>query len=425
LSATDAVELLSSALSKSGYALLRNGRILTIASRENNRTADLAVVVGNNPQEVAKSDEAEIRLIPVRYVNASQLVGNLNVLLPPSASLSVNESANALILVATKTDVRRMLKIISALDSSMAAASTCMVLQLHHADAKLLAVSLQQIFSSPASSQSAASMFLPGPGGFGPPGAPGTPGGAADADNSSSSPAQAKVTVVADELSNSLIVNAPAGPLATITRIAQQVDHPVFDITEFRVFHLANADAAETADQVTQLFPLASNNGGDQNFPPVFFDGGPGGGPPGAGTDPTASNNSDRANKQSQVLAVADSRTSSLLVSAPSRLMPQIAKLIGRLDASAGRKEIFTMYELRNADPQDVNQALAQLFNRNNTQSANNNNINPLLGQNNPLTVRQTQQSSSGSQTSSGFGSSGSRSSGGSMGGQGNASGGL
>ena len=48
---------------------------------------------------------------------------------------------------------------------------------------------------------------------------------------------------------------------------------------------------------------------------------------------------------------------------------------------------------MRNADPQDVKQVLQDLFNRNTTVQNNNNN-NPLLGQNNPLDVRQTQQQS-------------------------------
>jgi type II secretory pathway component GspD/PulD (secretin) len=93
--------------------------------------------------------------------------------------------------------------------------------------------------------------------------------------------------------------------------------------------------------------------------------------------------------KQGRVLAVADSRTSSLLVSAASSLMPQIAALVGRLDADPGRKEVMNFWELRNADPQDVKQVLQDLFNRNTTAQNSNS---PLLGQSNPLTTRQTQQ---------------------------------
>jgi len=70
--------------------------------------------------------------------------------------------------------------------------------------------------------------------------------------------------------------------------------------------------------------------------------------------------------------------------------MPQIAALIEGLDTDPGRKEVVSFWVLRNADPQDVKQVLQDLFNRNTT-AQNNNNNNPLLGQNNPLTMRQTQ----------------------------------
>ncbi len=46
-------------------------------------------------------------------------------------------------------------------------------------------------------------------------------------------------------------------------------------------------------------------------------------------------------------------------------------------------------YDLQNADPQDVQMALEDLFNRNTR--INNNNQNTMLGNNNPLTKRVTQ----------------------------------
>jgi len=110
--------------------------------------------------------------------------------------------------------------------------------------------------------------------------------------------------------------------------------------------------------------------------------------------------------RQGRVLAVADPRSSSILVSAGSARMPQIAALIKQLDADAGRKEVVSYWNLRNADPQDVKQILQDLFNRNST-AQNNNSDNPLLGQNNPLTARQTQQQSSTTTGSFNLGNSG------------------
>lgn len=137
--------------------------------------------------------------------------------------------------------------------------------------------------------------------------------------------------------------------------------------------------------------------------------GGPGGpgGPPGFGMDNGGSSDGTRAKTGGKVIGVADPRTSSLLVSASIILMPQIARMIEQLDASSARREIVKVFELQNADPQDVNQVLADLFNRNSSMRNNNNNNRSLLGQSNPLTTRETQQQTSSSSQSSGFGNSG------------------
>ncbi len=424
LTSEEAVKLLNSVLKKNGYGVLRDGRVLTIISLEMAKTSDLEVVSGNDPRSIRKSDEVVMQIIPIRYANAAQLVNNLQILLPSNASISANEGANSLILVATKTDIRRMLRIISALDSSIATVSSTRIFALRYADAKQLATVVQQLFSSQGSSQSAGGMNasgqpfgMPG-GGFGPPGFGDNSG--ADSGNSSSSAnsrAAVKVVAVADERSNSLIVSSPADLLSTIATMVQQIDQPFNDITELRVFHLRNAVPTELANQLTQLFPDDSKTSSNQGQEPIQFGGGPpgpgggfGGGPPGFGSGQDESSGSARARKKGQVITVADPRTSSLLVSAASALMPQLAKMIEQLDANGARKEVVKVWDLHNADPKDVSQILQDLFNRNSTmQSSSSGNRNSPLGDNNPLSARESQQQSTTTSSSS-SGNSGSRS---------------
>ncbi len=399
-----AVELLNSSLKQHGYAVTRQGRILTVVNLDRAKTADLEVVTGNNPDAITRSDDMVTQIIPVRYASATQLVNNLEPLLPSSASLSVNESANALILVSTRTDVRRMLRIISALDSAVARVSSIKVFPLAYADAKELATVVQQLFASDATSQSAggrnagSQLFnSPGGGDFGPPGSPQPPGASVASSGTTGSTAGTKVVAVADERSNSLIICASAGLIPAVAEVVQRLDQQVNDSTELRVFRLHNADPGEVADQLSQLFPDESASGSAQSQAEFSFGGPPPPGAdfPGTASSSTQSNSSERKKKQGRVLTVADARTSSLLVSAASSLMPQIAEFIQRLDTDPGRKEVVSYWDLHNADPQDVKQVLQVLFNRNTTQQNNNNNNNVLLGQNNPLTARQTQQTSS------------------------------
>ena len=136
LTKDEAVEVLNSALKKNGYAIVRNGRILNIVTQDGVNHRDLPVISGNNADEVERGDEVVTQIIPVKYASVSQLVPNLELLLPTTATLTPNESANSLILVATKTDIKRMLKIINALDTSIASVSSIRVIPLKYADAK-------------------------------------------------------------------------------------------------------------------------------------------------------------------------------------------------------------------------------------------------------------------------------------------------
>jgi general secretion pathway protein D len=403
----EAVELLSSVLKKNGYAVTRSGRILTIVAMDTVKTADTEIVVNADPNEVDKSDEVQTQIIPVRYATASQLVANLEQLLPTTATLSANESANSLILVATKTDIKRMLKIVNALDTSMASASTIKVRPLRYADAKETANLITQLFAQ--QNQTQGNQNVGGPGG----GAGGGPGGfagframmaqAGNAANRGGRNAVAvRVVAVADDRSNSVVVSAPPDLLSAIEDMLDKIDQQITDTTELRVFRLVNADPTELSEQLGQLFPdETSNNNNQNNNVPFFFRGGARGGFGGQNTG--SSEASQHMKKMGKVLAVADPRTSSLIVTASKTIMPQIAEMIAELDSDKGKREVVSYYELQNADPQDVYQNLLELFNRS-TVRMQNNNQNSFLGRNHPLTQRETQnqQATTGATTSFG-----------------------
>lgn len=406
----EAIELLSSVLKKNGYGVTRSGRILTIVAMDTVKTADTDIVVNTDPAGIEKSDEVQTQIIPVRYATASQLVANLEQLLPTTATLSANESANTLILVATKTDIKRILTIVNALDTSMASSSSIKVRALRFADAKDTANLITQLFTQQNSNQ-------PGQGGQG--GGPnfgGGPGGgframmaqmAGAANRGGRNSVAARVVAVADDRSNSVVVSAPPDLISAIDEMLDKIDQQISDTTELRVFRLANADPSELADQLSQLFPdeTSSNNNNQNNNVPFFFRGRGGfGGGAANNTQP-----SDHMKKMGKVLAVPDPRTASLIVTASKTLMPQIADMIAELDSDKGKREVVSYYELENADPQDVYQNLQDLFNRSTVRMQNNNNQNTFLGRNNPLTQRETQnqQSTSGNTMSSGLGSGG------------------
>jgi len=415
----DAVDLLNTVLAKNGYAVIRNGRTLRIISREDAKTKDIPVKSGNDPEEIVKSEEMVTQVIPVRHANATQLIQNLQPLLPAYArdSFSANESGNSLLLTATKTDVRRMVEIVKALDDSISATSGLKVFALKYADAKALATAVKELFAPQSTQQGQGGRggfnqtfggggggpggFGGGPGGFG-----GFGGGQAGGRGGRNTAATAniKVNAVADEESNSLIVSAPDDVMPQIEKLVQELDVASADVTELRVFHLFNADPLEMADLFSELFPDETRTGNNQNQGGFQFGGGGFrggiGGPFGNNRNNNQGAASDRLKKKGRVSAVPDQRTSSLIISAASELMPQIEEMVKQLDVPAKKQKVF-VYSLENADVQQVEQILRDMFDRSGT-SANRNSQN----QNNALQNR-SQLNQQGSTTSGGVGNQG------------------
>lgn len=374
LTTDEALEVLNSVLSKNGLAALRNGRMLTIINKDQAKTRDIPVRTGADPYQIPKSEEIVTQIIPVRYINATQLTRDLQPLLPLTATLTANEGGNALVLTDTQANIRRMAEIVRALDTALASVSVVRVFPLKYADAKSLATVIKDLFA-PQQEQTRSNdprarfmNLLRGRGGEGGPpgfGGPGGDMGGGGFGGNARAPVP-RVVAVADERSNSLIVNAPEEQIPIIEDIVQQVDTDVEDITELRVFRLKHADAQEMADLLTSLFPDTTYS---QNARGRFQFGGRGarfggffGGATGLGGADATASQSQRLLKETRVVAVADPRTRSVVVSASRELMPQIASMIEELDSDPAKKQKVFVYSLENTDPQAVQEILEGMF---------------------------------------------------------------
>lgn len=370
VSQEEALEILNSALNKNGYAALRNGRTLTIVGKEAARHREIPVKTGNDPVRIPRSDGMVTQIIPIRYINAAQLTENLKPLLPSESSLTANEAGNSLIMTDTETSVRHITEIIRALDNSATGANSIRVFQLQYADSKEVASVLKDLFPSTDTSANNRNGGRGGGGGF--PGFPGGFGGGGGGGGTPATPTRtsaAKVIAVSDEHSNSVVVNAPEDVMPSIEEIIRNVDTNVQDVTELRVFRLKYADPSEMATILSGLFPDDTKTTDNTRGQQFRFGGGPfGGGQFGGGASTDASSMSK---KKTRVLAVADPRTSSVIVSAAHALMGQIQAMVEQLDNNPARKQKVFVYDLQNADPVQVQDVLRNLFENSQNQNRN------------------------------------------------------
>lgn len=368
LSRDEAVNLLKTVLSDHGLSVIQNDRTLTILNTSNVHT-ETAIKLGANPADIPRDAEVVTQIIPVRNLNPAELAKILPPLLPSGAILTVDESAGTLLLTDTQADIHRAAEIITALDSVSATASALRVFPLKYADAKSVADLVKELFSPPDTSRNAGNnnngngAFIRFPGGFRGGGAPGAPAGG-DESSTGRTPVS-RVTAVADEHGNAVIVSAPEAMLPVVTQLITNLDNPVEDITTIQVFPLTNADPADLANELSTLFPDDTPSS-DASGPQIQFggQGGRGGQAVGARQGPVTGENKpdSRTAKLGRVIAVPDPRSSSLLVTAAKSLMPQIAAVIAQLDARAGGRQGVLVIPVGDGEGPNIQRIIQEVF---------------------------------------------------------------
>jgi general secretion pathway protein D len=203
-------------------------------------------------------------------------------------------------------------------------------------------------------------------------------------------------TMTANEAGNSIVITDTQSNIRRVAEIIQAIDMGAEDMTEVEVFRLQYADPTEMATLLTSVFPDESRSGSSQS--PIQF-GGRGGmsalfggrGGPG-GNNAASGDQNSRIKKRARVIAVPDPRTQSVIVSAASGLMQQIKGMVEQLDSNPAKKQNVYVYSLENADAQQVEEVLQEMFQSTTSRNNNRNSQN----QNNVLRNRanQTQQGS-------------------------------
>lgn len=201
-------------------------------------------------------------------------------------------------------------------------------------------------------------------------------------------------TMTANEAGNSIIMTDTRANINRVAQIIKAIDQGAEDVTDVRVFHLEYADPTEMAALLTSLFADTSGTGSSQT--PVQFGGGRGG--PfgrffggGGGNDSGGNSQAQRIKKRTKVTAVADPRTSSVIVSATSGLISQIAEMIKQLDANPAKKQKVYVYQVNPGDVSQVQQVLEDMFETTTTGNNRNNRNSSSSLQNNALQNRATQ----------------------------------
>jgi type II secretory pathway component GspD/PulD (secretin) len=263
----EAVDLLNEVLNKNGYAAIRNGRTLTIVDKNDAKNRDIPVKSGNKPEEIPNNAEIVTQIIPIRFVEARQLVSDLTSFVSPQATVVANEEGNSIVITDTQANIRHLTEIIKAVDDSAEAETEIRVFHLKHASPADVANELASIFPSSTGNNSQSPIRFGG-GGFG--GGPGGffsrmmgGGGGGNSTSSTSNDRVKKATqvnAVADSRIQSVIVTAPKDLMDQIANMMNDLDVPSTRDQKVYVFHMDNGDPQQAVQVLQNMFQTSGSS---------------------------------------------------------------------------------------------------------------------------------------------------------------------
>ena len=265
ISVDEAYLVFQSVLQVKGFTTVPSGAIIKIVATKEARSSTLETVL---PRQVpAPTDEYITRLIPLKYVDANNMVSVLQPLVSPDGLLAAYTATNTLILIDTAAQTDRLAKILGQLDVE-GFEQGIEVVRLNYALATDVASLLQQVLEEqggggagggPATQPGAAPDARLRRGNR--PAAPGAPGAAAPV-SGGTTPEKA-FKIIPDQRTNSLILLAGPPEMRRIKDLIARLDVPLpLGTGRIHVYYLKYANAAEMAAVLGTLIAGGIGSGG-------------------------------------------------------------------------------------------------------------------------------------------------------------------
>lgn len=270
-----------SVLNVHGFSAVDTGNVTKIVPEVGARTEGASEVVTRNTERTEKLVTA---VVPVRHINAAELVPILRPLLPQEAHLAAAASSNALVIADTAANVDRVSRIIQQIDRDTA--GEIEIIPLEFADANTLIATLQALQDPQAN------------------------GGTE------------KLLITSDGRTNSILINGSTATRIRIRELVRQLDIPGSgDAESIEVFYLRFATAADLLP-VLQAIGQQSQAGSNQR---------------GAARNRNAQQAAPAQPRRNQSDAgifqvQADEATNAIIVQATPELMTKIRSVIDKLD---------------------------------------------------------------------------------------------
>jgi general secretion pathway protein D len=228
VSKSEAFGLLSSALRLQGYTVVIGDGFAKVVPEADAKLQAGPIQAG--PATRVRGDQIATQIFRLNYESAANLVTVLRPLISPNNTINANPGTNSLVITDYADNLKRMGKIIAALDSP--ATGDMDVIPVRHAIASDIATMVNRLME------------------------PSAAGGAATD----------RISLLADSRTNSVIVRAPSAARANLAKsLIAKLDQPTSNPGNVHVVYLKNAEAAKLAQTLRAVVSAdTSTPGGNQ-----------------------------------------------------------------------------------------------------------------------------------------------------------------
>ncbi|MFB9246446.1 type II secretion system secretin GspD [Massilia antarctica] len=317
--------LLTSALRLQGYAVVTGDGYAKVVPEAEAKLQSSPTQVGVGGSGV-KGDQIATQIFHLSHESAANLTAVLRPLISPNNSIMANPGNNSLVITDYADNLRRLAKIVAALDSPVAADLD--VIPVRYAIASDLATMVNKLMEPSAGGDSG------------------------------------RISVVADPRTNAVVLRAPSQARANLAKsLIAKLDQPTAEAGNVHVVYLKNADATKLAQTLRAVVSSDSSSLAQQQ------QGTSGGSVASGGGASNSSMNSNNQNsgagnsmaQQSQTsgggsggsgagFIQADASTNTLIITAPDAVYRNLRAVIDQLDVRRAQVYIESLIVEVNAD---------------------------------------------------------------------------
>ncbi|MFT3921150.1 MAG: type II secretion system secretin GspD [Myxococcales bacterium] len=315
VTAAEAYRAFLSVLELNGLALVPSGKYLKVVESQGVEAKTIPLLIDEN---VPAEDRFVTHLYRVNYVASEDVANLLGRFKSAEGNVTAYAPTNTLIITDTGNNIRRMLRIVDAIDIERGG-EQLWIEPVHHANASDLAARLTEIFPLDASGKGGAAGAAPAAAAAPKKSSASQPAGAGPATIGSRNAGFRVSNILPDERTNSLVIMATEAAYLRILELIRHLDVPLDGDGGIHVHYLQHGDSEEIAKTLTTLV------GGSAKRQP-----GGQGKSSGAGSD---------AVFEGTVAITAHEPTNSLVITSSLHDYAALKKVIDRLDSE--RRQVF------------------------------------------------------------------------------------